>query len=405
MSRFTLVSVLLLSLQTQAAKPSAASSEEVNAFSLLAGARPVDEEGTPQDRGSGMFDDSLEGQHDPDLPSNRPIVIELAEPFDLSRLEVINSKDEEDYPGISVKTLRVEQGPSPKGPWTPLAELSVQRGQKPQTQAVSAKKARYFRVTLVDNHGNKEWIGLSELRAWGKRSATRPIHFTGAWMTNYGEIRLTQTGQRITGCYGDEGSQAGNKTVEGTLEGPIFFGLWREAGTSGDVTGAMAFALTLEGELSGVWGSDPSGKNRSARWDGTKLAKATITCAKPEAELGQELKEQGRVVLRGILFDTGKDTIRSESLPVLEALAGAMKETPEARYLIEGHTDDRGGEAPNQKLSEKRAASVKKWLVGKGIPAARLQTQGFGMSRPTLPNDSEAGRAANRRVEVVRAEQ
>jgi OOP family OmpA-OmpF porin len=78
-----------------------------------------------------------------------------------------------------------------------------------------------------------------------------------------------------------------------------------------------------------------------------------------------------------------------------------MKQQGKSRYLIEGHTDDRGGAAMNQGLSERRAASVKAWLVKAGIDAGRLETKGFGMSKPALPNDSEAGRAANRRVEVA----
>ncbi len=393
---------LLLALQTSAAQPTPPA-EEVNALALLAGARVLDARGAPTNEASGMLDGSLETQYDPAVTKNPPRVIELAEPFDLTRLEVINSKDEANYPGISVKTLRVEHGPGHKGPWQPLAEWELKQGREPQSQAVSVKKARYLRVTLVSNHGSKEWIGLSALRAWGQRSAARTIDFTGVWKTSYGEMRLTQTGQRITGCYGPSGSKAGNNTVDGTLEGTVFFGLWREVQDGGsESSGTIAFALTQERELAGVYGTGRA--ESDTRWDGKKLSRATITCTKPEAELAAELKDKGRVVLHGILFDTGKDTIRSESLPVLEALSGAMKATPEVAYRIEGHTDDRGGEAFNKNLSDLRATSVKKWLVGKGIPDKQLQTEGLGMSRPAMPNDTEAGRAANRRVEVVRAE-
>ncbi|MFP2924952.1 OmpA family protein [Pyxidicoccus sp. 3LG] len=403
MSRLALLSVLLLALEASAAPPEPVpAAEEINALALLAGARALDASGQPTNEASGMLDGRLESQYDPRLTNNPPRVIEMAEPFDLTRLEVINSNDEKGYPGISVKTLRVEHGPRPKGPWQPLVEWELEKGQQPQSKAVSVKQARYLRVTLVANHGNAEWIGLSTLRAWGRRSTPRTVDFTGVWKTGYGEMKLTQTGQRITGCYGNTGSKAGNNTVEGTLEGTVFSGLWREASAGGsESSGPISFALTQEGNLAGVYGSGASESN--ARWDGKKLAKATINCTRPESALSAELKDKGRVVLHGILFDTGKDTIRSESLPVLEALAGAMKETPNVAYRIEGHTDDRGGEAFNKSLSDKRAASVKKWLVDKGIPDKQLQTEGLGMSRPAMPNDSEAGRAANRRVEVVRA--
>ncbi|MCP3137769.1 OmpA family protein [Pyxidicoccus xibeiensis] len=403
MVRLALLPALLLTLQASAASPEpAAAAPEVNALALLTGARVLDGQGRPTNDAYGMLDGELDSQYDPAVSSNPPRVIELAEPFDLTRLEVINSKDEKNYPGISVKTLRVEHGPSHKGPWQPLAELELKKGREPQSKPVSAKKVRYLRVTLVANHGSKEWIGLSALRAWGQRSEARKIDFTGTWRTAYGEMQLTQTGQRITGCYGQTGSKAGNNTVDGTLEGTVFFGLWREVQDGGnDRSGPIAFALTQEGGLAGVYGSGKSESN--TRWDGEKLAKATITCTRPEAGLSEELKNKGRVVLHGILFDTGKDTIRGESVPVLEALAAAMKETPDVSYRIEGHTDDRGGEAFNKGLSDKRAASVKKWLVGKGIPDKQLQTEGLGMSKPTMPNDTEAGRAANRRVEVVRS--
>ncbi len=401
MFRLLLAPALLLTLQAGAA-PRGVPTEEVNAAGLLTGARVVDEEGRPWDTGGTMLDGQLETQYEPGHSDNVPLILQLAEPFDVTRLEAINSNNEKDYPGISVKRLRVEHGRNPQGPWKQAAEWTLQKGSKPQSKAVSLRKVRYLRVSLLTNHGHESWIGLSELQAWGKRSARRKVQFSGAWDTRYGEIRLAQTGQRITGCYGPPESQAGNNTVEGTLEGAVFFGRWHEAYDGGGNEGTLVFALTQEGELSGVWGTGPT--DRNARWDGKKLPKATITCEKPEAGLAAELQSKGRVVLHGILFDAGKDTVRPESITVLEALATAMKQTP-GTYVIEGHTDDRGGEAANRTLSEKRAASVKKWLVRKGLPDTSLRTEGFGMSRPAMSNTSEAGRAANRRVEVVHAQQ
>jgi outer membrane protein OmpA-like peptidoglycan-associated protein len=403
MSRLALLSALLLSLPARAASPSA-SSEEVDALASLSGARAVEADGKPSREASALLDDAPDTQYEPLVESLHPLVLQLAEPFDLTRLEVINSRDEEDSPGLSVKRLRVEHGPSHKGPWALVAELELEKGTQPRSLPVSVKKARYLRVTLLENHGNGQWYGLSRMRAWGRRSVARKIDFTGAWVTNLGQMRLRQVGQRVTGCYagGTEG-KVGLNTVEGTVEGSVFFGTWREAQEDATgYTGTMAFALTQEGDLSGVWGDDASGAERDARWDGTRLPKATLTCEKPEADLDEELARKGRVVLRGILFDPGKDTLRPESQPVLEALAAALEASAEETYRIESHTDDRGGEAFSQTLSERRAARVKAWLVDKGLPAERLQPRGLGMSQPTLPNDSEAGRAANRRVEVVR---
>ncbi len=77
-----------------------------------------------------------------------------------------------------------------------------------------------------------------------------------------------------------------------------------------------------------------------------------------------------------------------------------MKAAPDKTYLIEGHTDDRGGKEYNQALSEKRAASVKR-VLEKAVVGAKHKAVGYGLSRPTAPNTSDGGRAANRRVEVA----
>ncbi|MBI3185416.1 MAG: OmpA family protein [Myxococcales bacterium] len=392
----------LASLLLPATALAAPDAEEVNAASYLSGARQVNEEGGVEEDAWALIDGYAHSQWEPPAESLHPILIQLAEPFDLSRVEVVKSNNEKDYPGISVKELLIETGASPKGPWTKLARMTLSRGSAPQKGVGAAKGVRYLRVTAQSNFGNKEWYGLSELRAIGRRSQPRPPNFTGAWETKYGELVLKQEGLRITGCYGSEGSKSGDALVEGTLEGPVFAGTWMEFNEQSEVTsrGTMAFALTAERGLSGIWGQGGDVKDRNNRWDGTPKPKATITCEKPERTLASDLKS-GRAVLRGILFDTGKDVIRAESTPVLQALAAAMKELADKRYIIEGHTDDRGGKEFNQGLSERRAQSVKAWLVKNGIAADRLRTVGYGFGRPTLPNDSEAGRAANRRVEVA----
>jgi len=77
-----------------------------------------------------------------------------------------------------------------------------------------------------------------------------------------------------------------------------------------------------------------------------------------------------------------------------------MNEYPKTRFLIEGHTDDRGRDAYNLNLSNERAASVRNYLTGKGISSSRLESQGFGEARPIASNKTAAGRQENRRVEL-----
>lgn len=79
-----------------------------------------------------------------------------------------------------------------------------------------------------------------------------------------------------------------------------------------------------------------------------------------------------------------------------------LKEKPDWKFSVEGHTDNGGGDAFNQTLSDKRAASVVRYLTSAGIDESRLSSKGFGLTRPLAPNNSEAERAQNRRVELVK---
>lgn len=105
-------------------------------------------------------------------------------------------------------------------------------------------------------------------------------------------------------------------------------------------------------------------------------------------------------ILQRIEFANNGDTIRPQSLPVLESVQAILSTTSSIRRVrIEGHTDDRGRPEANQDLSRRRAESVVRWLVEHGITADRLESAGLGDARPLLPNTSNANRAQNRRVE------
>lgn len=109
-----------------------------------------------------------------------------------------------------------------------------------------------------------------------------------------------------------------------------------------------------------------------------------------------KIREQVRFRTNSADIEPGKD-----SQEVLEAVLGVLKAHPEIEHLkVEGHTDDRGDPAKNRSLSKARAMAVVAWLVGKGIDASKLGSEGVGADRPIEPNDTDAGRAANRRVEL-----
>ena len=111
--------------------------------------------------------------------------------------------------------------------------------------------------------------------------------------------------------------------------------------------------------------------------------------------------EKGQIrILEQVKFATNSDRILPESDGILSEVAKIFDEHPEiTKVSIEGHTDNRGSAPYNKKLSQRRASSVAKWLVKRGISTLRLTSQGYGMERPIDSNDTEEGRQANRRVE------
>ena len=119
-------------------------------------------------------------------------------------------------------------------------------------------------------------------------------------------------------------------------------------------------------------------------------------CPEPTVEIINELNEYSRT----ILFDLDKATIRPESHETLQAIADIMKEYSGTVFHIEGHTDSTGSEAYNETLSRERAASVREFLTGAGIPANRLTSEGYGELQPISSNNTAKGRQENRRVEI-----
>ena len=106
-------------------------------------------------------------------------------------------------------------------------------------------------------------------------------------------------------------------------------------------------------------------------------------------------------VLTGVTFDTGKATVRPESLVKLDIVVDFMTHKKSAKVDISGHTDNVGNPKTNKVLSAKRAQACKAYLVSKGIDANRITATGHGDERPVVPNDSSENREKNRRIEVV----
>lgn len=137
-----------------------------------------------------------------------------------------------------------------------------------------------------------------------------------------------------------------------------------------------------------------------------RRARAAVQTAE---ELSRELEDvkaeqtnRGLVLtLSDVLFDTAEADLKSGAANAIDQVAGLLGDYPERNLRIEGHTDSRGSDAYNEKLSERRAEAVEEALLRRGISPDRLQTVGLGEEYPVATNDTAAGRQQNRRVEII----
>jgi outer membrane protein OmpA-like peptidoglycan-associated protein len=144
--------------------------------------------------------------------------------------------------------------------------------------------------------------------------------------------------------------------------------------------------------------------------DGDKIADVSDRC--PNTPNGQAVDENGcpilfqrgatTVTLQGVAFATGKSTLTPASEAVLQDVAKQLAASPEVRVQVAGFTDNTGSRSANIKLSQKRAATVEKFLEANGASPAQVTSKGFGPDNPVASNKTAAGRAKNRRVELIR---
>ena len=121
----------------------------------------------------------------------------------------------------------------------------------------------------------------------------------------------------------------------------------------------------------------------------------------PASALKQQLDGSGKVALQ-VNFATDKTEILADSLPQIDQVVRLLQDNPDLQLAVNGHTDNTGDATRNKRLSEGRAQAVVKAIVGKGIDATRLEAKGFGDAQPVAANDTDAGKAQNRRVELVK---
>ena len=177
---------------------------------------------------------------------------------------------------------------------------------------------------------------------------------------------------------------------------------------SGDVTGGLPIpgGVDVQGALEGIEVGIPSGA--IAEVEGALAAIELPEITLPGAKVYKRGKRRVYALSGDVLFDFDKDNLRPDAIATLKQVSRSLeKRHPGAVLRVEGHTDSKGNDSYNQKLSERRAASVKKWLAqNSAFGGKQISTVGYGETRPlvanTLPNgkDSPKGRQQNRRVEI-----
>jgi outer membrane protein OmpA-like peptidoglycan-associated protein len=126
---------------------------------------------------------------------------------------------------------------------------------------------------------------------------------------------------------------------------------------------------------------------------------AALKKSLPEADVVRDGDKVFVALPSGILFDTGKDAVKPAAKESLGKAAATLANS-ETTIIIQGHTDSSGSDSINRPLSERRADNVRDFLASKGVAASRMTAVGYGSSRPAVPNDTEANRALNRRVQL-----
>ena len=172
--------------------------------------------------------------------------------------------------------------------------------------------------------------------------------------------------------------------------------------------------VSLENETATLRGELPSEAARSARYEYVRKtlgagwnvvdAMTVKPSATPDAARDEKANDTTSANLdafKGVEFETGSSALTDRGKILLDGAARVMQSTGATRYEIAGHTDARGNETMNLRLSEERAKAVLRYLVEKGVDEARLEAEGYGAARPIASNDTAADRSRNRRIEFT----
>ncbi|MCX4242174.1 OmpA family protein [Paraliomyxa miuraensis] len=348
------------------------------------------------------------------IPRKEPLphvfVVEMPAATTFERFEVPKIDEFGAAKGRHVKTVRLEGSSTAADQgFSPLLEFELRAGvDAAQGFAVKEPRAiRWLRVTFVDRMeappSDVDSARFSDLRGFGSQETivVPPGTFEGRWRLRrlgindepgLNVIELWQRGDELGGCQSLGGQQS-------TISGSIVDGLARLVAENDKGQRYPSTArVTTAGELVGMSFNGPARVYYAAP-DPSAAAPCTPP-REPTNAVAQALKDGHVAVLYGIHFDVDQDVLRPSAKPALEQLLAALKATPTLSVVIEGHTDAQGSDAHNLDLSQRRAAAVVQWLTERGIAASQLSAEGRGEAEPIADNETSAGRALNRRVEV-----
>jgi outer membrane protein OmpA-like peptidoglycan-associated protein len=332
--------------------------------------------------------------------TNLAFVIELAERSTIDHVAFDTASSELDTHAPKDVTVELSDTSADAG-FKPIAKVTLKAKEDGQSFPADASvQGRWVKLTVLTNYGGPV-TQIGEFRAFGKKLTTTPLpNVTGAYTaTNLFEtLNLTQDGMTVTGCYPN-----GVEPLNGGIEGHVLHFTYHTK----DDKGPALIVFSPDGKtiFGGYWKTNGVEQNPPfTALDGKRTSDKPESCpgAKPEEVISKALTEEKRLRLYGINFDSDSDHLRDESKPTLDLVVTVLKAHPDWKLTIEGHTDSTSTPQHNQALSEGRANAVKAYLTGAGIDAARLTPKGFGSTQPVASNDTALGRAANRRVELVR---
>ncbi len=394
---------LLCCLSTLTVMPLPVMGETANLLSLQEGCLPVT---VPSTYGGwdaqNLLDDSptTGWANETGNIKNNVFVFELAGVATLDSFEFDNAGV--DAEGAAAKEILVEvSSESASAGFSRVLQATLADITNGQSfKAEKTLPGRWLRLTILTNHGNAEYTELFGLRGYGEKPEPGPSPaITGTYSSTYSDFHVRQQGSALAGCY-----EYNEGLLTGASEGRIMKLTWQEGA---DSKGPAILIFAADGKsFKGFWWHNSAHGAPSGTWEGSRTSDSVGGCPHWSGSLGGELQKQlqdsGRARIYGIRFALDSAVIQADSFPILAEIVEVLKTDAALRLAIEGHTDATGAAEHNQALSEQRAASVKTYLVGQGIEEDRLTTTGFGPSQPVTDNDTELGRARNRRVELVR---